>query len=38
MDGILGNTFPFHAKWEILMELAILREKFPKYLIVPFSL
>ena len=27
VDGILGNTFPIHAKWEILIEIVILREK-----------
>ena len=24
----MGNTFSFHAKWEILVEFTILREKF----------
>ena len=27
VDGIVGNTFPFHAKWEIFFIFAILWEK-----------
>ena len=29
IDGIVGITFPFHAKWEINFPFAILREKIP---------
>ena len=27
VDGIVGNTFPFHAKWKIFFIFAILWEK-----------